>query len=468
MMSKSILLFFAMGIWCFMVSSVSAQNNAATPTADKPKVDHSYKPMMLKLNDDGSKYIRFITWHQFWLTHTANNPGTLDVEGKEVKSSTDFALRRSRFLVYAQVSPRFLILSHWGINNQSFINGGASAGSNVSSSGVSNAGKRPQIYIHDAWAEFAVVPDKLHIGTGLHYWNGISRLASQSTLNFMTLDAPIVNWATIEATDQFARQFGIYAKGQLGRLDYRVAANKPFANGAALSAVTSSNAVQILNENWAAAGYFDWMFWDKEVNKLPYFVGSHLGAKKVFNLGAGFYYHPNSTGSRTIAGSDTSFNKHNTLLLGVDAYLDMPLNKDKGTCLSVYSGFYNYDYGPGYLRNIGILNLHTNTNPTAASLAGGGNAQPTLGTGIISYTQVGYALPKLKNGTQFMPYVTTTFKSFERLNDPSVQFDLGLNYFVTGHNAKITLQYSTRPIYTTAGDKDGSKGEFILQTHIFL
>lgn len=457
----SILLFFA------VLCPLSAQDKAAT-TADKPKADHSYKPLTLKLNDDGSKYVRFITWHQFWLTHTANNPGTLDVEGKEVKNSTDFALRRSRFLIMAQISPRFLILTHWGINNQSFINGGSSAGSNVSSSGISNAGKRPQLYIHDAWTEFAVVPDKLYLGTGLHYWNGISRLASQSTLNFMTLDAPIVNWATIEATDQFARQFGIYAKGQLGRFDYRIAANKPFANGLAPSAVTSPNAVQVLNENWAALGYFDWMFWDKETNKLPFFVGSHLGAKKVFNLGAGFYYHPNSTGSRTIEGTDTIFNKHNTLLLGIDAFLDMPINKDKGTCLNVYSGFYNYDYGPGYLRNIGILNLHTATNPTTASLAGGGNAQPTLGTGIISYTQVGYALPKFKNGNQIMPYVTTTFKKFERLNDPSVQFDLGLNYFVTGHNAKVTLQYATRPIYTPTGDLDGSKGEFILQTHIFL
>jgi hypothetical protein len=34
------------------------------------------------------------------------------------------SIRRSRFLIQAQVSPRFMIISHWGINNQSFINGG--------------------------------------------------------------------------------------------------------------------------------------------------------------------------------------------------------------------------------------------------------------------------------------------------------------------------------------------------------
>jgi hypothetical protein len=72
-----------------------------------------------------------------------------------------------------------------------------------------------------------------------------------------------------------------------------------------------------------------------------------------------------------------------------------------------------------------------------------------------------------------MPYATFTYKKFERLADPSTQFGLGLNYFVTGHNAKITLEYQTRPVYksnieTGAIEKNGSKGQFILQTHIFL
>ena len=53
-----------------------------------------------------------------------------------------------------------------------------------------------QIYMHDVWTEFMLVPKKLYIGTGLHYWNGVSRMANASTLNFMTLDAPIFNWYT--------------------------------------------------------------------------------------------------------------------------------------------------------------------------------------------------------------------------------------------------------------------------------
>jgi hypothetical protein len=33
-----------------------------------------------------------------------------------------------------------------------------------------------------------------------------------STLNFLTIDAPIFNWPLIENSDQFARQMGLFAK----------------------------------------------------------------------------------------------------------------------------------------------------------------------------------------------------------------------------------------------------------------
>jgi hypothetical protein len=453
---------------------------AAPAAAAPPKpADHTYKPLTLKLNDDGSKYIRFIIWNQMWVTATQNNPDTRDAKGQLVDGSenaegawsTDVAVRRSRFLAYAQISPRALILTHWGINNQSFIGGATAPSGPNPTTTVSNQGKKPAIFMHDLWTEYQVVKDKLYLGAGLHYWNGVSRLSSQSTLNFMTLDAPIFNWHNIEATDQFARQMGIYAKGQLGRLDYRLALNKPFAFGLTPAAVAKNGvATNVLNENWATAGYLNWMFWDKESNKLPFFMGSYLGTKKVLNLGVGWYNQPGASLYKSPEGRDSVF--QNQRALGADLFLDMPLNKAKGTALSVLAAFYNFDYGTNYLRNVGILNLH-GSNPTTNSFAGGGNAQPLIGTGNIFYVQAGYQLPKLKNGQAFMPYVTVTHKDFERLADPSTQFGLGLNYFVTGHNAKVTLEYQTRPTYkvntgNNAIERTGYRGELILQTHIFL
>jgi hypothetical protein len=37
-----------------------------------------------------------------------------------------------------------------------------------------------------------------------------------------------------------------------------------------------------------------------------------------------------------------------------------------------------------------------------------------------------------------------------------------------GHHAKLTAQYSTRPVYTTKDNIDTYKGEFLLQLQIYL
>ncbi len=161
------------------------------------------------------------------------------------------------------------------------------------------------------------------------------------------------------------------------------------------------------------------------------------------------------------------------MCLGVDAFLDMPIKKGKGGAAHAYMVYYNYDFGPGYLRNIGILNEHLMVDATMPerSWAGGGNAQPTIGTGSIVYTQLGYALPVNKDGTQWMPYATMTHKDFDRLPSASLQYAFGLNYFINSHVAKVSLEYQTRPVYRVdVGGiaRSGSKGQFILQTQIFL
>lgn len=84
------------------------------------------------------------------------------------------------------------------------------------------AGRRetnPFAFVHDAWIEQRIWNDHLNIGCGLHSWWGISRMTNTSTLNLMTLDSPIFTWPLFQRSDQFARQLGIYAKGQVGRLD---------------------------------------------------------------------------------------------------------------------------------------------------------------------------------------------------------------------------------------------------------
>ncbi|MCU0443453.1 MAG: porin [Microscillaceae bacterium] len=431
------------------------------------------KGLRINLNEDGSKYIRFITWHQFWTRMIENNPGTA-VNGEVQKTTFDVGLRRSRFLWYAQISPKFLILTHIGINNQTFVNGGASGSAGTGGYGV---GKKPQLFIHDMWTEYAIVKDKLSIGTGLHYWNGISRQANASTLNFLAVDAPIFNWPLIEESDQFARQFGIYAKGKLGKIDYRIALNKPFATPGD-TAVMNRNlgrAYSSNNNNWAFAGYTAYEFFDKESNVLPFTVGTYVGTKKILTLGFGWHIHPNATALREVRDGETK--KHDMRLFGLDLFMDLPMNKDKGTAFTLYSVYYNYNFGPNYMRSIGIMNegvpLKTGSLPQ-----GGGNAQFHIGTGSIFYTEAGYLLPKslLGKAGKIQPIGTLTYKNFEYLADPSLQYGVGFNYFMDGHHAKISLKYQNRPLYAAPlpGEKafrnpdKKSAGELILQTMIYL
>jgi hypothetical protein len=438
----------------------------------------------INLNQEGTRFIRFINWGQIWLRSQQNNPGSV-ING-EVKNNTwDIGARRLRAITYAQISPRYLILAHVGINNQTFATGG---GFGSSGTGASGTGKKPQIFFHDVWNEYAIVPAKdtktgknnknnLYFGGGLHYWLGISRMTSASTLNFLAIDAPIFNWPLIEVSDQFMRQYGFYIKGKLGKLNYSTALNKPFATNNTPVFDNWKGRVATDNNGDAKAsiqGYYDYQFFDQEVNILPFRVGTYVGTKKVLNVGAGFYHNSDATKSVDANGM---VKKHDINLLGIDVFADLPLGKkNKNMALTAYSVFYNYNFGPNYWRTLGIMNTSTGFDPALPvaerTINGPGDARMFVGTGNIFYTQAGLLLPKGKsNKLRVQPFAAYTFKKFEILDEGGNYFDVGSNFFIDGHNAKVTAQYSTRPVYYLRSGqrvKDGVKAEILLQLQVYL
>lgn len=384
--------------------------------------DHTYKPLQLKLNEDGSKYVRFIMWHQLWL------------EGNSEQKSARFSIRRSRFLAYAQISPRFLILTHFGLNN-------LNAGNLTANPNTQSNNQGSLLFLHDAWAEFAVVPKKLHVGSGLHYWNGISRLTNQSTLNMMTLDNPgagnsdvrLFPWNNITTSDQFARHLGIYAKGSLGKFQYRISANNARNNIGALGTVPTYQVDNSTGEGiWNYAGYFKYDFLDQESDKLPYFVGSYLGKKKVFSVGAGFFHHPNALAVNTL--NDRESVTH----FALDAFYDAPINDN--LAISALGAYYNYNYG------------------STDGFASGGLVPSS---GSVIHSQVGL----LFRNAKLMPYLTYNTADLDFTPNTSDEFGIGLNYFLNGHFAKITAEFTTGSRGATGAD---SSNIFRLQTHIFL
>ena len=449
--------------------------------------------MTVKLDSSGKKYIRFFTWATFWARNTQANPGTA-VNGIEKSHWTDFGLRQFRFLTYSQLSPRYLILADIGIDNQSFSSGGAAGGGNTGNGGSTFAGtlgKKPELYLHDLWNEYAVYPDKdpvsgkqnnasLYIGTGLHYWNGVSRMSSSSSANYLALDVPIYNWPTVDLSDQFGRQLGVYFKGNIGPVTYRWSVNKPFtvlstATAFPKDAPDSSYAVDNnATGKFSTAGYAAFQFLQRENNQLPYTVGTYAGTMKVFNIGAGYYNSAEGTVTQANNTATSSFIRHSITLWAVDAFADLPFGGSrKNWAVTAYSVFYHYDFGPNYLRNSSIMN--ENVGPASnytgiVSQAGFGNSAPVIGTGTSFFTQAGLLLPKtlLNSSVRLQPFGEFSLQKFDRYGDSKFTYwSGGGNIYLDGHHSRISVKYQTRPIVVN-DRQESSKGTFIIATQVYL
>ncbi|WP_298505855.1 hypothetical protein [uncultured Maribacter sp.] len=377
------------------------------------------KGYRLNFDDDGTKYLRIIAWGQFWGQYNENVPDETQ------KFST--SIRRARVLMWTKFSDKFSLVTHFGLNslngnNQSPL---GSQGENADAS---------QLFFNDFWGEWKIA-DNFYAGAGLHYWNGISRLNNQSTLNLLTLDNNRSSWATIGLSDQFARHIGIYSKGKIGKLQYRVAINQAGKNslGTFDGTATAYKGVDILGTADAGKvyqGYFDYNFMDEESNALPYKVGTYMGAKKVFNIGAGFFSHPN--GAVKADGTGDNVN-----IFAADVFYDAPVGAN-GSAITAYATYQSNDYGEDFVLG-----------PYA--------------TGNMLYAHFGYLLPGEKTKTRFQPYVAASSRAVDAIDDNATQFKLGANLFFTGHHSKLSLDYTNSKV----GDGDAA-GVLTLQAMIFL
>jgi hypothetical protein len=254
----------------------------------------------------------------------------------------------------------------------------------------------------------------------------------------MTLDNNRQSWATLGLSDQFARHLGIYLKGKIGRLQYRVAYNE--ANASTLDnrdplidGTTVYGGRAILGSGEAGKvfqGYFDYNFLDEESNFLPYKVGTYLGSKRVFNIGAGFFNHSNGVVEANGEGADVT-------IFAVDAFYDAPLsgNNDAITAYAVYQ---NNDYGENFLLG-------------------------PYSSGSMFYTHVGYLIPGDKTKARFQPYVSYNNSQVDAIDDNSTRLGIGGNIFLTGHHSKISIEYAN----TKFGNADAT-GLLTIQAMIFL
>jgi hypothetical protein len=456
---------------------VIAQNQA-TPPPEKENLKYN-------LNESGSHFFQVTFLNQTWLRADQSNEGTL-VENKPVHNTFDIGLRRTRIQMYGQIDDHTFVYFQFGQNN---FNSQYGANSNRNATNFQN--RKFAAFFHDALAEYKVFKDnnKIKLGAGLTIVNGLSRFSQPGIGSIMTMDVPVFAQATVDQTDQFSRNLTVYARGQVGKIDYRVGLSDGFP------IVSTGNPPPPLGRNAtftteghhkAYEAYFMYQFFDHESHTTPgYTTGTYLGTKKVFNLAAGiihqknamWYANPRIVNRDGIVLQDTIY--HAKTLWCVESFLDLPINKEKKTAVSAYLGFFDYNFGRGYLRYNGLMNPANGTGSFPVEIVAPnsqGNAYPMFGTGTVFYTQLGYLLPEKLLGKahgQLMPYASWMHAKYERLQGlPMDVVNVGLNWLVNGHHSKITLDYQLRPTFHIddlgLASREHNKSTLTLQYQVFF
>lgn len=455
--------------------------------------------------------LNFTFLNQTWLRFSQNNEGTLRL-GEDALNTLDIGLRRTRVQLFGNVHPRVFYYLQVGQNN---FNSMYNVGGN----------RKNALFIHDAITEYQVTPSNvLKIGGGLGIANGLSRFSQPSIGTIATMDVPVFAQATVDQIDQFSRKLSVYARGQVGKFDYRFVLSDPFpisSNGSTLPSISKNAQFSPLKHQKQLQTYLMYQFLEHEGHATPYMTGNYLGAKKVWNIAVGAIYQPNAMYRLGDLG-DTLY--EDLKLLCVESFMDMPLKNQ--SVIHAYLGYFNMNYGMNYLRMNGIMNPANASKMVGLAKDVGpqfGNSLPMFGTGQSIYSEVHYLLPqrrkkmgvsstvetskamasisnkadatapsstavavsknrsdvaeKLSNSpeiaaTRYGVYASVNWSQYDRLNLVStLESHVGLNCFIQGHQGKLSLDFANRPqvlVLNNSIDRRPNLWQAVLQYQIFL
>ncbi|MEW4922585.1 porin [Algibacter sp. 2305UL17-15] len=404
-----------------------------------------FSPLLLICQSE-KEFKPVIKWNitsQIWMRYSDLNNGSL-IYDEPASEFFDISIRRLRIPVSSQITPNIYAYAIFGGNNYNFKD------------------KTFSLDVLDLYVEYKFAKF-LEVGVGKSGWQGLNRWNIRSAKTMMGLDSPLFTLNSVEKNDDLGRLFGVWLKGQAGQFDYRLTFNRPFA-------VTSApvNAVNFANNKprVKTSSYVKYQFFELESNKSAYQTGTYMQAKKVFNIGAGFQYQEKAMSDGDAKLESTTF--YDIQHFAADSFLNLPLAN--GNAITTYLGFFDYDFGKNYIRNVGANNP---TTGGGSDFNGAGVAFPMIGTGSTWYTQFGYAFKETEFLSQPMviqPNIAIQHSSWDALEDNMTVYDFTINFLLDGsHNNKFSLGYQHRPIFdaTTLQQKD-YKGMAVLQYQISL
>lgn len=382
---------------------------------------------VVNISPDGSKYIKFGMNLQVWGRYAELNEGS-KIGTNEVSDTYDIVIRRLRLQAMGMITDNIFFHLQLGQNNINF----------TQNNGPSNA----PISVMDALGEYHF-NKSLHIGGGLTAWGaGTTRYSANSSSSQLTLDTPMYQQFINTSSTFGNRNLSIYAKGDLGKFNYRAAITNPYRNANNNLGLNSTLSTETPRAQYS--GILTYSFLDKESIEDAYHKGTYLGTKKVFNVAVGYLTQAKAmwhlTPDATVAYDDMN-------VLGFDVFYDSPINAN-GAALTAYAAFNNNNYGKNYIQSVNTPNPAIGDNTL---INGSGAGFIGVGTGNIYYAQLGYLFGKSDNESKkgrFQPYAATQIADLEALDTPMTMYELGVNYYTTGTlGPKFSLNYQNRAVY---------------------
>uniref|UniRef100_UPI0039A4E108 porin n=1 Tax=Ornithobacterium rhinotracheale TaxID=28251 RepID=UPI0039A4E108 len=396
----------------------------------------------LRLNfDEGKSYIQANVRGQFWARYAHLNPGST-LNGEPASHSMDFSMRRLRLGIQSKIGEKFYIFTQVG-------------GNNINQNTINNF----RVQLIDLHADYTFSP-AFALGVGKSSWGASSRMSSFSNGNLLNLDAGVFSLFTLNKQDDLGRSLGIYAKGKIGKWDYRVALSVPAFNKTTRASESKVD-YAVNNPKKRISGYLKYEFWDKESNLNPFSgaAGTYLGAKNILSIGVGGAYQPEMM-QKGIAPNLQYFDYKN---LSADVFMEKKIS-ERGDALTTYLGYYYTDFGEDYVRYVGANDIAEG----GTSLNGKGVQEPTMGTGSSLYWNLGYLLPQSPHRTlRIQPNVGVRYANYKGLKDAAVSYNAGVNLYFNGQASKLSLGYANRPVFDAVSKEVSERKDMIVLQYQF-
>ncbi len=319
-------------------------------------------------------------WTQLWYQYVEN--------GKSGEGLNDFMARRAYFYVKGQPTTHLSFFTHIAVDR-------------LGQDGLDNSslGLGSGLAFRDAWAAWRL-NEGLKIQVGRMYVPLTRNYGTTSTKALLTTDLSFFQGGvrgTIFYASKVGRDDGVTFWGNplKGRIQYRLMVSEGMednSNPGDNLRFVGRMAVNLL-----------------EAEKEWFNQGTYLGQKKVLSLGFGMDSQSDLTLNNR-AGQDN-------LIWTVDAFFDHPVAAGALTVESAY------------------IHLQNNTQTHNVSQLAAGD------DGEIFYLQAGYFLPTPIGAGRLQPYMRYETAAVDQKSDTHF-FSGGCNYYIKGHNGKISLDYT--------------------------